>query len=256
VRPVVPKPDPRGKSIVVPEHLRAGTEPGTPPPSQPVPRSSQPRISGIVPPPTISKTLAHSVPPMPSDGESGRAQTEDDDSLDEALRPTDYVAAVEIPDSDAISVVSPGVPRPRADTDMRTGGNRIGDNTAVGLEAAPPPPAILPGDDEEFNRAGSQSEYTSPTRLPDSLDDDDSSSKTPIPTLERITVPQTPIVDAPADRPATKPPVSTAPTSLPPPKKIAEVPSGPTPACPQCESPMAWVEEHLRFYCRECRMYF
>ena len=32
--------------------------------------------------------------------------------------------------------------------------------------------------------------------------------------------------------------------------------TGPTPACPQCEAPMAWVEEHLRFYCKQCRMYF
>ncbi len=49
-------------------------------------------------------------------------------------------------------------------------------------------------------------------------------------------------------------PISTAPSSLPPPKK--SVASGPTPACPQCEAPMAWVEEHLRFYCASCRMYF
>ncbi|MEO8549263.1 MAG: hypothetical protein ABI678_04800 [Kofleriaceae bacterium] len=51
-------------------------------------------------------------------------------------------------------------------------------------------------------------------------------------------------------------PISTAPTSLPPPKKAAPVTSGPTPACPQCEAPMTWVEEHLRFYCASCRMYF
>lgn len=50
--------------------------------------------------------------------------------------------------------------------------------------------------------------------------------------------------------------ISTASQSLPPPKQ-AEVPaSGPAPACPQCEAPMAWVEEHLRFYCKSCRMYF
>ena len=53
-----------------------------------------------------------------------------------------------------------------------------------------------------------------------------------------------------------KPPLSTAPASLPPPKTATLPVSGPTPACPQCESPMAWVEEHLRFYCKSCRMYF
>ena len=55
---------------------------------------------------------------------------------------------------------------------------------------------------------------------------------------------------------ATAPPMSTAPSSLPPPKKMPAASSGPTPACPQCEAPMAWVEEHLRFYCASCRMYF
>jgi hypothetical protein len=83
--------------------------------------------------------------------------------------------------------------------------------------------------------------------------------KTPIPTLNarsdsRLTSETPPSgTNAPA-----KPPVSTAPSSLPPPKNlnVDTVPSGPTPACPQCESPMAWVEEHLRFYCKSCRMYF
>jgi hypothetical protein len=63
----------------------------------------------------------------------------------------------------------------------------------------------------------------------------------------------------PAVPPPPKPadvPISTAPTTLPPPKKTTVTTSGPTPACPQCESPMAWVEEHLRFYCASCRMYF
>ncbi len=52
-----------------------------------------------------------------------------------------------------------------------------------------------------------------------------------------------------------KVPISTAPESLPPPTAEANTP-GPSPACPQCESPMSWVEEHLRFYCKSCRMYF
>jgi hypothetical protein len=51
-------------------------------------------------------------------------------------------------------------------------------------------------------------------------------------------------------------PLSTAPASLPPPRVTSVQTNGPTPACPQCEAPMAWVEEHLRFYCKQCRMYF
>jgi hypothetical protein len=58
------------------------------------------------------------------------------------------------------------------------------------------------------------------------------------------------------ERPMPKLPISTAPDSLPPPKDSKQPTSGPSPACPQCESPMAWVEEHLRFYCKSCRMYF
>jgi hypothetical protein len=53
-------------------------------------------------------------------------------------------------------------------------------------------------------------------------------------------------------------PISTAPAALPPPKGSTSemMAAGPTPACPQCESLMAWVDEHLRFYCKQCRMYF
>jgi hypothetical protein len=55
---------------------------------------------------------------------------------------------------------------------------------------------------------------------------------------------------------ARPPSMSTAPTNLAPPKAEEALASGPTPGCPQCEAPMAWVEEHLRFYCKQCRMYF
>jgi hypothetical protein len=58
------------------------------------------------------------------------------------------------------------------------------------------------------------------------------------------------------ERPTPRLPISTAPDSLPPPKDVKHPAAGPSPACPQCEAPMAWVEEHLRFYCKSCRMYF
>jgi hypothetical protein len=61
---------------------------------------------------------------------------------------------------------------------------------------------------------------------------------------------------AAASTSAPKIPITTAPDSLPPPTEKQAATSGPSPACPQCESPMAWVEEHLRFYCKSCRMYF
>ncbi|HEY5943968.1 MAG TPA: hypothetical protein VIV40_00680, partial [Kofleriaceae bacterium] len=96
VRPVVPSPVRSGKAIVVPEHLRAGTEQGTPPPSHESGVVGA-NPTGIAPPPTQHKTIAHAVPPMPViDGDSRRAQTENDDSLDQAMRPTDFITAVEI----------------------------------------------------------------------------------------------------------------------------------------------------------------
>jgi hypothetical protein len=86
----------------------------------------------------------------------------------------------------------------------------------------------------------------------------DAKGKTPTPTPLPTHAPRgaqhTPI---PSNAPrATPVPISTAPTNLAPPKPTQIASTGPTPACPQCESPMAWVEEHLRFYCKQCRMYF
>lgn len=59
-----------------------------------------------------------------------------------------------------------------------------------------------------------------------------------------------------AERAPASVPLSTAPASLPAPLPELATASGPSPACPQCEAPMAWVEQHLRFYCKSCRMYF
>ena len=80
----------------------------------------------------------------------------------------------------------------------------------------------------------------------------------PAPPAPAITVPKIFPVKTPPPRttPPPKLPISTAPDSLPPPSEKQAKSSGPSPACPQCESPMAWVEAHLRFYCKSCRMYF
>jgi hypothetical protein len=61
--------------------------------------------------------------------------------------------------------------------------------------------------------------------------------------------------DAPIAPPSVVP-ITTASSTLPPPTATQTATSGPSPACPQCEAPMGWVEEHLRFYCKACRMYF
>jgi hypothetical protein len=87
---------------------------------------------------------------------------------------------------------------------------------------------------------------TDVTRRPNDRRD----SRTPMPTHAPRGADHTPI---PTHARAA---ISTAPSHLSPPKPTEVAATGPTPACPQCESPMAWVEEHLRFYCKQCRMYF
>jgi hypothetical protein len=83
-------------------------------------------------------------------------------------------------------------------------------------------------------------EHTDMTRM-STIGERRDSESTPIPTFHRAPSAQI---------------QSTAPSTLPPPRTAEPSSSGPSPACPQCESPMAWVEEHLRFYCKQCRMYF
>jgi hypothetical protein len=83
----------------------------------------------------------------------------------------------------------------------------------------------------------------------------------PAPAPERESEPEPPTMPAVRSRvsgqlPKAKLPISTASASLPPPTAQQTATTGPSPACPQCEAPMAWVEEHLRFYCKSCRMYF
>jgi hypothetical protein len=80
--------------------------------------------------------------------------------------------------------------------------------------------------------------------------------QTPIPPPGKPSKPATTPPPTTASQPI-KLPITTAPGTLPPPKESKpSTTSGPSPACPQCEAPMAWVEEHLRFYCKSCRMYF
>jgi len=92
---------------------------------------------------------------------------------------------------------------------------------------------------------------TAPSRLIKS-DEPPPTAEQPIPSFEMVQ----PADKGPTDREKAKFPISTAPDSLPPPSEKQQATSGPSPACPQCEAPMAWVEAHLRFYCKSCKMYF
>ena len=133
--------------------------------------------------------------------------------------------------------------RGRADQDhaIETGGHEGASATELGLSEATTASEPLEPLDEP-GRAQSSTDITRTAAPPPAA-----ASPVPLP----------PVATAPParDRPMPKLPISTAPDSLPPPKAQKQQ-TGPSPACPQCESPMAWVEEHLRFYCKSCRMYF
>lgn len=160
-----------------------------------------------------------------------RGGTENDSSLDTAMRETDFVTAVEI-DHEA---------KARYEEERR-----LGESATV---AAPPLQGEVPGDDTDAIQ----------TEARERIDDAPHDQIAPPPAKAEPAKPEPakPAPQAPfKSLTAAKLPITTAPASLPPPKSAQIPSSGPTPACPQCEAPMAWVEEHLRFYCRACRMYF
>ncbi|MBV8759392.1 MAG: hypothetical protein JO257_19040, partial [Deltaproteobacteria bacterium] len=240
----VAPPPARAQKISVPPPRRDANPP-TPTPSiitsatrpgeEPAPRKSQP-------------TMTHTVPPMPQidtpPPQLVRGTTQNDDSLETAMRETELITAVEI-DHEAKAAYEEQKRReglaahehsdvPGDDTDaiQTTARERV---DADGLQDTVAAPPIQVDPDVPFK---SLSAAKAATAKP--------AEKTPEKTAEKA-----------AEKPsAPKVPISTAPASLPPPKSAAIPASGPTPACPQCEAPMAWVEEHLRFYCKSCRMYF
>jgi hypothetical protein len=235
-------------------------------------RASQPQLRSSQP------TVAHTVPPMPqidTPPPQLRAETENDSRLEAAMRETDFVTAVEI-DAEAKAAAK----ATRAHETARAGTES---EEATGISEPPVPDEVaLPRTTSEERAAIHDEGLAAHERGDVSGDDIDALEMA---ARERVDVDS--VDDAPAQNssagtaegrasalaaaaqgrgsapaPAARtpapvrPPLSTAPPSLPPPKTANIPATGPTPACPQCESPMAWVEEHLRFYCKSCRMYF
>jgi hypothetical protein len=179
-----------------------------------------------------------------------RAATEADDRLDTAMRETENIPAVE----GGATQAGP-----------RTGQleSQVGDATDVGVVPAPMASTEeerVPADPSVTEQVAAQSGPSEPDHtdrnrpsasdlmatidrdLPQAAGATSTSEQTPVPTI--------------AARAQSQVPVSTAPSSLPPPEIAEAAITGPRPACPQCEAPMAWVDVHLRFYCKSCRMYF
>jgi hypothetical protein len=175
-------------------------------------------------------------------GDLATRATEAHDSVGDAPRgsATDVMDAIE----PAVTASAPvlGPPGPAA-TPAVTVDKADFDRT---LERNPPPPS-RPSAPSLKLQPISVPKTIAPKPIPNVLAPS-SSSQRPAPTTP-------PPMSAEPSKPTTVP-LSTAPASLPPPKQAQTAVSGPSPACPQCEAPMAWVEEHLRFYCKQCRMYF
>ncbi len=227
--------DPLGKTMPAP---------GKPPGRPVVPKPAEPAAR------TSAPTLAHAVPPMPqidTPPPQLRAPTDADDRLETAMRETDFITAVEIEHE-----AKARYEEQRRHSEGRAETASEGEPTGV---SDPPQPELPRTTSEE--RAAIHDEGMAPHAHGDVPGDDTDSIETAA--RERIEADGLdPVAAPPPQKPPepVKPPISTAPASLPPPKTANLPASGPTPACPQCESPMAWVEEHLRFYCKSCRMYF
>lgn len=209
------------------------------------------------PPPSIPIPVIPAIPPIPAlpkraePSPESSAATHDLGDVDQA---TISRVPIEITDNASPTNVS---------YDMPTGADVAADDPHASSDAAGDARGASTG-------AAAHLRTTVPFTVPDTqptpepLASLDSGPRiAPDPDGEAVTIParsrnREPAPTAPPhrDRAVPKLPISTAPESLPPPKDNKQQASGPSPACPQCESPMAWVEEHLRFYCKSCRMYF
>jgi hypothetical protein len=139
---------------------------------------------------------------------------------------------------------------PDTDTDREIGERRA----EIVLPTGEQP--VLPSDDISAPRVTPGDRTDEVAKPVAASDDGRASTENDEPPAPPPVAPASAAAAAPARQSQPKLPITTAPSTLPPPKALPVAAAGPTPACPQCEAPMAWVEEHLRFYCKACRMYF
>lgn len=271
VRATVPMPARPGRSTSGP--IRPPIPP--PPPGRTTIPPPRPTISHSVPPPPGFIPPIPAIPAIPAIPKRLETDVTDPDGRaphDDVDQPTIARVPAEILDNTSKTNVSYGMPTAEeidaavdeagasrdlpgdvhggADIDdaiVTTGHPRIRrSELGFGIDTPPSPPPVMSQHDAEE----AVTVRAPPKAYPSSL-----------PTVPFAAVmppsdaPELPTTPAFRDRLMPNVPLSTAPDSLPPPKDSKHT-SGPSPACPQCESPMAWVEEHLRFYCKSCRMYF
>jgi hypothetical protein len=240
------------------------------PPSIPMPplaRPSQPKLPEKKSAPKLpeKKTIAHAVPPPPiteempapmklSARDIPRLKTDHDDRLETGMRETEAITAVEIDaEAKAAAVAQKRAVELAAKHAAELAQMTEGSNTSVEAMSSGSMGRAVVDISTAEERALAVDEGLLPGPKGDVGEQTDQVDSPPRPESRA----ETTNTDEARPTNLMPVPITTAPASLPPPKAApAAMPSGPTPACPQCESPMAWVEEHLRFYCKMCRMYF
>jgi hypothetical protein len=135
----------------------------------------------------------------------------------------------------AVRVVS----EPRADTEKDLPPEGMQRTPAPPVIPAPPPAPIAPPVVPARPKPASLPPLPLPRTKPPSLPPPFKPPSTPSGTGPA------PRIAAPEARDVKPPPLAPSLVSA----------AGPVPACSQCDAPTVWNEEHLRFYCRKCRIY-
>jgi hypothetical protein len=264
-------PEARSKPASIPPPLR-----GKPPSiSPPIPNGPRTKQQSVAPPPF----QVPNIPPFVAAGSAPGAT-----GIPRSATPSSSPPLPGLPGLPGLPPVPPKAPpsgeentlstplHGRSTTDAGLGVNEKTDMSATPL---PDEDAVMTTSVERQSASDLAETTARPKMDPEELEATNDISKAaaafrlanasaPEPTSEPVTIRREP-ASPPAPRRESKPaiddealakiPVTTASEDLPPPKEEKAAP-GPQPACPQCEAPMNWVEEHLRFYCKSCRMYF
>ncbi len=250
-----------------------------PPPVAPPPAAARAKAASVAPPP---RAKAPSIPPppnkkLPAPGFSMRSPT----SIGVVPVPvgTDPGQRTVPAGPSALAQAAPQLP-PNSPMQVFTGGSEPSEEVAT--RAIPKEPDVMVGspisvgDSTDAERKLPEAESTDVNARPLTEDGEELATvlKEPAPAPRLPTEdgedaattarpkqdPEDLVTDPQQARASAKSmpkiPLSTASEALPPPKDEKATHAGPQPACPQCEAPMNWVEEHLRFYCKSCRMYF
>lgn len=234
-------PPPRPAPSTVPPPPRAAASNTAPPPFGAASNTAAPkksaqqkaasiaaRVAAMGPSRPASPTGAKPVVPMPA---SSRIQT----PRPAVVKPPEDVSV----DTDvSMQAVAEDAANETIDDEAMTVGREKVSRTDVELPTVRPPTE------------------TAQTLLPPEPEAEEKPTERAAPPPPPAVKPEPPPVEAKAEPEKAKLPISTAPDTLPPPTEKQTAASGPSPACPQCEAPMAWVEAHLRFYCKSCKMYF